>query len=73
MTKKELIDSLAAYRDDQYVCVLSHSERWPQGAMLGIQGVKPFKPWHNGKADGSTDLLGIMVHEQNAQLKNWIK
>ena len=63
MTKRELLNLLAPYADDQYVCVLLRSKHCPQGAQTFIQGVTAFPPWYPGP-----DLIGLDAHEDNTEI-----
>lgn len=61
MTIRELIDLLEEYDDDQYVYVNLHSESFPRGSQLFIQGIEPRKPWYG---DGPA-LIGIVADAGN--------
>ncbi len=65
MTKRELLAALEPYPDDRYVFVLLHSDVYPQGCQIFIQGVTPVPP--QGNRAGSP-LAGIVVHNQNKEL-----
>ncbi len=71
MTKGELIKALEPYTDDQYIYVNMHSDTFPYGSHVFIQGVNPTPPWH--PESGLPDLIGIIVHAGNKILegKQW--
>lgn len=71
MTKKELVQELEKYDDNQYVYIRMHKD----DAFLGpkfqiiIQGITDTEPWHNGKEDRSNYLIGFDCHVENRILK----
>ena len=68
MTKAELIKALEPYADDQWVFVNLHSAMYPDGCQLIVQGVRPVPPWGRLWAGKKPDLIGLLVHDQNAEM-----
>ena len=67
MNKRELLDALNPYGNDQYVCVLLHTTNQETvRVQLAIQAIVSCPPWHG--SDGSNDLIGIVCHEQNKEV-----
>ena len=64
MTKGDLLRALEPFTDDQYVFVNLHSDTFPHGSQVIIQGVDAIAPWHPGKPA----LIGIRVHAGNREL-----
>lgn len=75
MTKKELIEALAPFSDDQYVSVRLFRDRPIECVQLCIQGVRSFFPWHLIDTDGSerSKLIGITCHEENRELDSHLR
>lgn len=65
MTKGDLLSELESFADEQEVFVELHSLTWPEGAQIVIQGVVPVAPWRSGVPD----LIGLIAHDQNAEVK----
>ena len=73
MTKRELLDLLAPFSDDQYVVVIEtykEPKPWPlnSGNQLIIQGVRGQPPWRGRLQDLSNDMIAIVIGERNAEL-----
>ena len=64
MTKREILDLLAPYDDDQYVYVRLHSNDYPGGSVVFIQGVVEVEPWR----PGPKNLIGLAAHAGNKEL-----
>lgn len=75
MTKRELIEALAPYDDDQYVGVRLFRDQPIEAVQLCIQGVKGFLPWHQINVDRSlrAELIGIVCHEENRELDEHLR
>lgn len=69
MRKRDIIERLERFSDDQVVCVKLFSPRPPGGALLAIQAITTHAPWHDAKADGSNAIVDIIVSETNAKLE----
>jgi hypothetical protein len=67
MTKRELLDLLKPFADDQYVFVNLHSEAYPRGCQVAIQGVMPSPPWYP-----ALDLIGVVADSRNRIHPWWI-
>lgn len=65
MTKRQLLEALGPFTDDQYIYVACHKASGPFPVeRLLIQGIQSVAAAHPGKPD----LIGLVVHEQNKDL-----
>lgn len=70
MTKKELIEALKPFEDNQYIMISLYGELLdvtsrPRGAQIIIQGINEVQSW---KGYGP-NLIGIVAHLRNKELK----
>lgn len=65
MTKRELLDLLAPFADEQTVYVCLHSKDVPQGCQVALQGVRETEPWNKGEVP---NLIGLLAHADNTPL-----
>ncbi len=68
MTKRELLAALEPYGDDEEVIVNLHSDYYPNGSQVAIQGVRSQAPWHGGLVDQSNWIVGLLAHVENAKV-----
>jgi hypothetical protein len=68
MTKRELLEALAGFDDDQYIYINLHSDDFRHGCQVFIQGIKAQPPWGGGAEDGSDHLIGLVAHAGNRLL-----
>lgn len=66
MTKRQLIEALSRFDDDQWVVVKLHSDDFPHGCQSILQGVEAFPTWHEGP-----DIIGLVAHAINRELPIW--
>ena len=73
MVKKELLQMLEKFDDDQYVFIQLHNKDELRGetcrSMVVIQAVAEAEPWHNS---GKKNLIALVGHAQNAGVKPFL-
>lgn len=66
MTKRELLELLKPFADDQYVYIRLHSDDYPDGCQVIIQCVDQTRPWHADKTD-APNLVALVAHDRNKE------
>ncbi len=69
MTKRELIEALAGFDDNEQVVVQLHGYMRSSGVQLVIQGAKVITPWNPDSRTGFAQTVGLVCHESNALVK----
>lgn len=71
MTKRELIEALKDYTDEQYVCVCLYSDVYPNGSQVFLQGIKPITPMKQWCYDEELPkIVGLAAHADNTEIND---